>query len=109
MSKIGIAGLQLEAVNGDNLDAMEETIDAVVKRFPWVDMLVLGELNAYGGDRSFAQEMPGPFEERFREVAKRNDVWLVPGSILEILRVARLDTVFRIYPDTASAIKALSG
>jgi hypothetical protein len=35
MSKIGIAGLQLEAVNGDNVDAMEEAIDAVMKRSCW--------------------------------------------------------------------------
>jgi hypothetical protein len=42
MSKIGIAGLQLEAFNGDSVDAMEEAIDAVVKRYSWVDMLLLG-------------------------------------------------------------------
>ena len=83
MSKIGIAGLQLEAVNGDNLDSMESEIDAVSRRFPWVDMVVLAELNGYGGDKKFAQPMPGPFEARFSEVAKRNDIWLIPGSIFE--------------------------
>jgi predicted amidohydrolase len=62
---------------------MESEIDAVAKRFPWVEMVVLGELNAYGADPKNAQPMPGPFEERFREVAKRNGVWLIPGSIME--------------------------
>jgi predicted amidohydrolase len=99
MSKIGIAGLQLEAVNGDNVDAMEEAIDAVMKRFSWVDMLVLGELNAYGADRSFVQEMPGPFEERFCEIAKRNDVWLIPGSILERCGNDTFNTTPVINPD----------
>ena len=32
----------------------------------------------------------------------------VPDPILEILQVARLDTVFRIYPDTADAIRAFN-
>jgi predicted amidohydrolase len=83
MSKIGIAGLQLDAINGDNLDSMESEIDAVAKRFPWIDMVVLAELNGYGSDPKNAQPMPGPFEARFSEVAKRNGIWLIPGSILE--------------------------
>jgi len=83
MSRIGIAGLQLEAVNGNNLDSMEAETDAVVKRFPWIDMVVLAELNGYGTDPRTAQSMPGPFEERFCEVARRNGIWLVPGSIME--------------------------
>lgn len=33
----------------------------------------------------------------------------VPDPLLEILRVARLDTVFRIYPNTAEAVAALNG
>ena len=33
----------------------------------------------------------------------------VPDSIMEILRVARLDTVFRIYPNTAEAVIGLNG
>lgn len=33
----------------------------------------------------------------------------VPDPIMEILRVARLDTVFRIYPNTAEAVIALNG
>lgn len=83
MSKIGIAGLQLEAINGLNMDAMEAEIDAIVKRFPWIDMVVLAELNACGTDTRLAQTLPGPFEQRFAEVARRNDIWLLPGSVME--------------------------
>ena len=83
MSKIGIAGLQLEAINGDNLDSMESEIDAVVKRFPWVDMVVLGELNGCGSNPKRAEPMPGPHEDRFSEIARRNGIWLIPGSIIE--------------------------
>jgi len=83
MSRIGVAGLQLEAVNGDNTDSMEAEIDAVVKRFPWVDMVILGELNGCGSDPKRAEPMPGPFEERFSGIARRNGIWLIPGSIME--------------------------
>ncbi len=99
MSKIGIAGLQLEAINGDNLDGMEAEIDSVAKRFPWVDMVVLAELNGYGTDPALAQPMPGTFEARFAEVAKRNDIWLVPGSVMERAGSDTHNTAPVINPD----------
>ncbi len=83
MSKIAIAGLQLEAINGDNQDSIESEIDSLMRRFPWVDMVLLPELNAFGTDPKFAQAMPGPFEARCSEIARRNDIWLIPGSIIE--------------------------
>ena len=99
MSKIGIAGLQLEAINGDNMDAIEAEIDGVAKRFPWVDMVVLGELNAYGADLANAQPMAGPFEERMAEIARRNDLWLVPGSIMVSIGDQLYNTTPVINPD----------
>lgn len=99
MSKIGIAGLQLEAVNGDNQDSMESEIDAVVQRFPWIDMVVLAELNGLGSATKNAQAMPGPFEARFSEVAKRNDIWLIPGSIMEKAGSDCFNTCPVISPD----------
>ena len=64
MSKFSIAGLQLEAANGDNLDLMEAEIDSAIRRFPWLDMIVLAELNAFGASIKYAQPMPGPAEQR---------------------------------------------
>ena len=58
MSKIGIAGLQLDAINGDNVDSMETAIDEVAGHYPWLDMVVLGEMNAYGTDHMHTQEIP---------------------------------------------------
>jgi deaminated glutathione amidase len=83
MSKIAIAGLQLEAISGNNVDSMEAEIDAVKQRFPWVDMVLLGELNACGSDAACAEAMPGQLENRFAEIARRNDIWLIPGSLME--------------------------
>ena len=99
MSKIAIAGLQLEAINGDNTDSIESEIDAVCQRFPWVDMVVVGELNPYGTDKSLAQPMPGPFEQRFSDVARRNGIWLLPGSIVEQSADRLYNTAPVINPD----------
>ena len=98
MSKIGVAGLQLEAINGDNTDAMEAEIDAVARRFPWLDMVVLGELNAYGTNVAAAPRL-SDFEARFAEVARRNDVWLVPGSAMESSGDRVFNTTSVINPD----------
>jgi deaminated glutathione amidase len=83
MSRFAIAGLQLEAANGDNLDAMEAEIEQAVRRFPWLEMLVLAELNAFGTRTETAQPLPGPAENRFRDIARRLGIWLLPGSLFE--------------------------
>jgi predicted amidohydrolase len=83
MTTFAIAGLQLEAQNGNNMDEMLAEIDAAALRYPWLDMIVLGELNAHGSNRAKAESMPGPSEERFRATAKKHGIWLVPGSIYE--------------------------
>lgn len=83
MTTFAIAGLQLEAVNGDNVESMLAEIEKVSVRFPWVDMVVLAELNAHGSDTATAQPMPGQSEERFCDIARRHGIWLVPGSMFE--------------------------
>ena len=99
MSKFAIAGLQLEATRGDNTASMEAEIDNAAKRFPWVDMVVLGELNADGGDPALATTMPGPVEDRFRDAARRNGIWLIPGSLVETDGSNRYNTAPVINPD----------
>lgn len=99
MTTFSIAGLQLEARNGDNVDAMLREIDAVVSRYPWLDMVVLAELNAFGGNTDAAVSMPGPTEERFREAAKRHDIWLIPGSMFEASGGHIYNTTPVITPD----------
>jgi deaminated glutathione amidase len=83
MSKFAIAGLQLEAANGDNLDRIEAEVEQAMRRFPWLDMVVLAELNAFGTDTEAAQPLPGPAEQRFCEMARRLGIWLLPGSVFE--------------------------
>ena len=83
MSRFSVAALQLRGANGDNSDAMMAEIDSAVRRFPWVDMVVLAELNVFGASTEHAQPMPGPMEGRFREMARRHGIWLLPGSMYE--------------------------
>ena len=40
----GIAGLQLAHAPGDNLERIAAEIASVARRFPWVRMVLLGEL-----------------------------------------------------------------
>jgi len=83
MSYLSIAGLQLELDSEDNLSILEKEIDGVKKRFPWIQMVVLPELCTYGGSTALAVQMPGEVENCFREAARKNDIWLIPGSIME--------------------------
>ncbi len=82
MTTFAIAGLQLEVSNGDNADLMIQEIDSVMKRFPWLDMIVCPEL-ACGTDRANAVSLPGPVEQRFQDAAKQHGIWLLPGSMFE--------------------------
>lgn len=94
MTSFAIAGLQLEGPNGDNIDNMCGEIDAVMRRFPWLDMIVCPELAACGTDPACAQALPGPSEQHFQKLAKRHGIWLLPGSFFE----AAGDLVFNTTP-----------
>jgi predicted amidohydrolase len=83
MKTFGIAGLQLEGQRGNNVDSMIEEIDTVKRRFPWVQMVLIGELNAFGARVEDAESLPSATEQRFAEAAKRNRVWLIPGTMYE--------------------------
>ena len=83
MSKFSIAGLQLALDDQNNLAILADEIAKVMKRFPWLDMIVLGELNGYGFNRDFAQPQSSEFENFFAEVAREHGIWLVPGSYYE--------------------------
>jgi len=83
MSYLSIAGLQLELGVEDNLSTIEKEIDQVKKRFPWLQMVILPELCTYGAGANMAVQLPGAVENCFRESAKRNGIWLLPGSLYE--------------------------
>jgi len=99
MSKISIAGLQLALPYGDNRDAIEREVGATMKRFPWVDMVVLAELAAFGPEMRYAEAMPGETEQRFQALARQHRIWLIPGSIYELRDGKVFNTTPVINPD----------
>jgi deaminated glutathione amidase len=94
MSLFSIAALQVDLPFGDNRDRLEKETARVLTRFPWVSMVVFPELCSFGPGLSFAEPMPGPTEARYQALAKKNNVWLIPGSIYE--RVG--DNIFNTTP-----------
>lgn len=99
MRRFAIAGLQLELTKQDNLDILEHEVRLVKARFPWVDMVVWGELAAFGAGVDDAQPMPGPAEQRLRKMARDSGVWLVPGSLYESVDARVYNTTPVIDPD----------
>lgn len=83
MSHFSIAGLQLDLPPGDNLSTIAKEIIKTKKRFPWVDMIVLSELCSYGPEKKYAFTSPSAAEKHYCELAKKENVWLIPGSIYE--------------------------
>jgi deaminated glutathione amidase len=83
MGHLAIAALQLALNNEDNLARIEREIVRTCKRFPWVQMVVLPELCTFGPNPKLAVQLPGEVENSYRELARQNNIWLIPGSIFE--------------------------
>jgi predicted amidohydrolase len=99
MSRFSIAAVQMALPVADNVAAMARQVGVVKKRFPWVNMVVFGELSAFGARPQTAQPMPGPAEDHFRAVARQHKTWLVPGSLYEIDGGSIYNTMPVIDPD----------
>lgn len=95
----GIAALQLALEPGDNLARIADEVAAIRRRLPWVRMVVLGELGIFGPDPALAQPLPGPAEQFLCEIARKNRLWLVPGSLFEQRDGAIFNTTPVIDPD----------
>lgn len=83
MRTLGIAGLQLDLDKGNNLARLGEEVAAAKRRLPWVDVIVLSELSAYGTDPRNAESEDGVAEREFRRLARECGVWLVAGSVFQ--------------------------
>jgi predicted amidohydrolase len=83
MRPFGVAGLQLELSRANNFDLIATEVAATKRIYPWIDMIVLGELYWFGPDLGAAQPLPGPLETRICEIARKSSVWLVAGSLYE--------------------------
>ena len=84
MTPFAIGGLQL-ALSGrhSNLDHICDRIEMMLYLYPWVQMIVLSELATTGGWTGHAAPLPCPAEDRYRKLAERHGIWLLPGSFFE--------------------------
>lgn len=98
MSEFAIAGIQLAASDGDNLDRINRLVATTKARFPWVNMIMLGELAAKGPSVAMAEPLPGPTESYFCTLARRHDVWVVNGSLYELCGDEVFNTTSVINP-----------
>lgn len=83
MSQFAIAGLQLELSGKDNRYLIASEVRRVRARYPWVRMVVLGELASFGADPAHARELPGDVVPFYAALARETGLWLVPGSVYE--------------------------
>lgn len=84
MTPFAIAGIQMPvSATESNVPAMQQRLDALMLRYPWVQMVVFSELAAFGPSPAHAQSMPGPTEEAFCHMAGWHGIWLIPGSMFE--------------------------
>jgi predicted amidohydrolase len=99
MSPFSIAALQLELPRTDNRDLLERETASVLRTYPRTRMVVWPELAAFGPGVDRAETMPGPTEDRFRTLARRHRIWLIPGSIYERAGADVFNTAPVINPD----------
>jgi predicted amidohydrolase len=98
--RIGIAGVQMHVVAGENnIPRMAHLVAQAKHRFPWIDVVLFPELAAFGADLRRAQPLPGEAEAGLAEIARHNCVWLVPGSLFESADGLIFNTTPVIAPD----------
>ena len=86
MTPFAIAGIQMHvSALHDNIAVMGRRLDLLMARFPWVQMVVFSELAPFGPLPGHAQPMPGPAEAVFCQMAAHHKVWLIPGSMFELV------------------------
>jgi deaminated glutathione amidase len=94
--RIGCLQLEINAV--DNFDQIASEIRSARAVFTKLDMIVCGELATYGVDMSRAEEMPGPTEQKYCDLARELGVWLILGSLFERADVKYYNTASVIDP-----------
>lgn len=85
---LGMAACQLEVIPGEiekNLENMARQIELIKYYSPWVKIIVASELILQGSPHfaKLAQAIPGQITQFCSDVAKKHDIYLIPGSMYE--------------------------
>ncbi len=81
---VGFAGVQMEVLSGEgNLDRIEARLEAIKRDYPWVELVLFSELCVFGKSTEWAESVPGKATDELCRLARKFQVWLVPGSLYE--------------------------
>ena len=83
MNKINLAALQLQLDKTDNLDFLLDQLNDFIKRIDDLDLIVLSELAVGGAGAKNCNHPLSKYERIFSEFAKRNSIFLIPGTFYE--------------------------
>lgn len=84
MKPFSIAGIQMPvSAIQSNIPLMKIKLDVLMNVFPWVQMVVFSELCAFGPLKKNAMDFPNKVEANFQALAKKYNIWLIPGSIFQ--------------------------
>lgn len=82
MKPFAVAGIQMHIGTYNNIAYLGQRVDLTMQLYPWVQMVVLSELAAFGPSLAHAQALALPVEA-FSEIATKHNIWLLPGSVYE--------------------------
>jgi predicted amidohydrolase len=82
MKPFAVAGIQMHIGVENNIAHLQQRIDLTMQLYPWVQMVVLSELAAFGPSLAHAAKL-GPSVQVFCEIAAKHKIWLLPGSLFE--------------------------
>jgi predicted amidohydrolase len=94
-----IAGMQLQVGPRENFATLRARLDHLMALFPWVQMVVFSELAACGPSPAAAEHLPGSSETAFQEMAARHELWLLNGSLFELVHGKVYNTASVIDPN----------
>lgn len=85
---LGFAACQLKVFPGEmekNLENLVEQIELIKYYSPWVKIIVASELCLQGSPNfeALAEPVPGPLTDFCSRVAKKYNIYLIPGSMYE--------------------------
>lgn len=100
MTPFAIAGIQMKvSATESNVEHMKNKLHVLMQVYPWVQMVVFSELNAYGPLLHHAQDFPNQVMNDFQKMAKDYNIWLLPGSMFIKEEGKIYNTAFVIDPD----------
>tara|TARA_B100001057_G_scaffold304822_1_gene304970 strand:+ start:1009 stop:1842 length:834 start_codon:yes stop_codon:yes gene_type:complete len=83
MNKIKLAALQLNLNKSDNISYLLKELDVLVEKSNDLDLIILSELAVGGAGAKNCEHPLSKYETVFSEFAKKNSIFLVPGTFYE--------------------------